>query len=207
MTTAQYLSIACSALIMSAWATQGIADDQTTDTESRGAQSAPTATTTPGTVNPVPSTYRAEGTAADRTAPGATRTRVTEPGTANPLPATSPAEGTAADRSPPGETPVRGTAAAHAPKQATSRIARSDAPAVATTEAAHAMRTTNLIGLAVQDRQGMSVGSVEDVVIDAAEGRITYALVGLADSRGDAPAFVAVPWNTFARMKIGRAHV
>lgn len=58
--------------------------------------------------HPLPSTSRAEGTAADRTVPGATPTRG-QPGLGtgvNPAPSTSPAEGTAADSTPPGETPT-----------------------------------------------------------------------------------------------------
>lgn len=58
---------------------------------------------------PLPSTRRTEGTAADRTPPGATPTRgETGVGTGvNPAPSTSPTEGTAADRTPPGETPTK----------------------------------------------------------------------------------------------------
>lgn len=57
---------------------------------------------------PQPSTSRAEGTAADRTPPGATPKRG-EPGLGtgvNPAPSTSPTEGTAADSTPPGKTPT-----------------------------------------------------------------------------------------------------
>lgn len=102
---------------------------------------------TPGTANPMPATHPAEGTAADRTAPGDTPVRGTAasrapeqptaqdsgrqgerqgsgsitPGTANPIPATSRAEGTAADTTPPGGTPVRGAAASQAPEQPTAQ--------------------------------------------------------------------------------------
>lgn len=203
MTTSQPLSIACSAVIMAAWATQGVADDKATDTQTSRAQAETPAAVTPGTVNPAPSTYRTEATAADRTVPGATRTRSTEPGTANPLPATNRTEGTAADRTPPGNTPVRGAAAAQAPEQSTSRVARRDVPAgtpSAAAKAAHAMRGTNLIGLAVRDEQGSNVGSVQDVIIDAAHGRLAYALVGFASSRGHPSSLVAVPWRAFAPM-------
>lgn len=104
---------------------------------------------TPGTVNPMPATHPAEGTAADTTPPGKTPVRGTAASQApeqptaqgseqqtqdqqnaddsdsmtqrggNAIPATRRAEGTAADTTAPGETPVRGAAASQASEQAT----------------------------------------------------------------------------------------
>lgn len=198
MTTSHSLSIACSAIIMTAWATQGIADDEAT---SRSRADTSHAVAPP--VNPAPSTYRTEGTAADSTVPGETRTRTTEAGVANPLPATSRTEGTAADRTAPGATPVRGAAASQASEQVTPKVAKSDMSERKTSDAArvaHAMNATNLIGLSVRDDQGANVGSVHDVVVDVAQGQLAYALIGFANSRGNPATLVAVPWRAFAPM-------
>ena len=159
-------------------------------------------TTTPGTANPMPSTQRTEGTAADTTAPGATQTRspaTTTPGTANPMPATRPGEGTAADRSPPGETPVRGTAASQAPEQATTRMAMAQGQA-----SSH--RGSSLIGMQVRDNQGQQVGSVKDIVINPASGQITHAIVSHS-GQGGAQTMTAVPWQTAQRMMSGNGIV
>ena len=62
------------------------------------------------------------------------------------------------------------------------------------------MNATNLIGLSVRDSQGENVGSVHDVVVDVAQGRLAYALIEFAHSRGNPSTLVAVPWRTFAAM-------
>jgi PRC-barrel domain len=88
-----------------------------------------------------PSTPQTEGTAADRTAPGATPTQGTQGVTSpdeNPIPSTSETEGTVADRSAPGQTPT-GAAA----------------------------RRTELVGTAVVSDAQAPLGKVVDVVFDS----------------------------------------
>ena len=145
--------------------------------------------TTPGTANPMPSTTRTEGTAADRTVPGATPTRPADPGTVNPTPATSRTEGTAADRSPPGETPVRGTAAEQAPEKVTSQMG-------ARSMMGQRARGSELIGLTVETPRGNSIGAVQDIVVER-DGRVTYAIIADGDA---GRALVAIPWKTFHSM-------
>jgi sporulation protein YlmC with PRC-barrel domain len=160
-----------------------------------GAQTSNTAeqTPTPGTTNSAPATSRTEGTAADRTPPGATPTREVDPGTVNPVPATSRAEGTAADRSPPEETPVRGTAASQASEQVTTRMA-----AGSQNKMQQDRRGSKLIGTAVRDSQGETLGEVKDIIVDPQTGTITHAVI--AQSGADSAQLLAVPWKTLQPM-------
>jgi sporulation protein YlmC with PRC-barrel domain len=65
---------------------------------------------------------------------------------------------------------------------------------------ARALRGSSLIGLDVQDAQGSQVGSVKDIIVNPADGQISYAVVSLASSRGDAASFVVIPWSKFGAM-------
>jgi sporulation protein YlmC with PRC-barrel domain len=179
--------------VCAAFAIVGAADAQT-PTAQEQTQPASSGATTPGTTDPRPSTDRTEGTAADRTPPGATPTRSADPGTVNPVPATSRTEGTAADHTPPGETPVRGAAASQAPEQVTSRMA-----AVAGTGMLQDRRGSKLIGLSVQSTDGKTIGEVKDLVIDPAIGKITHAILSHGGT-AEAQKLTAVPWSSVRMM-------
>lgn len=90
------------------------------------------------TPKPEPATQQTEGTAADRTRPGATPTQGAPTQAEDPRPSTSETEGTAADSTPPGRTPTQGDA-----------------------------QRSELVGAAVVTTTAKPLGEVVDVVFDA----------------------------------------
>ena len=153
---------------------------------------------------PQPSTSRTEGTAADRTPPGATPTKEVAPGTVNPVPATSRVEGTAADRSPPGETPVRGAAADQAPAEVTasqSRTQMSPATRMAAAESdiIHSQLASRLIGTSVQTSEGKPIGEIKDIVMGA-DGSATHVVISHGGTAGAPSRLAAIPWSVSQSM-------
>lgn len=120
---------------------------------------------------PEPATQPTEGTAADRTRPGATPTQGAPTQAENPRPSTSETEGTAADSTPPGRTP---TAQGAATQRGTQR--------------------SELVGAAVVTTTAKPLGEVVDVVFDA---RNQPAFVVIS-TEGKA---VAVPYSVASSMK------
>ena len=119
-----------------------------------------------------PSTSQGEGTAADRTPPGATPTQGAQtqgiPEQADhPRPSTSETEGTAADTTPPGKTPT-------APGAGTQR--------------------GELIGAAVVSDTEVPLGKVVDVVFDA-KNQPEFVVISSAGKS------VAVPYSVASSMK------
>ncbi|MGH8177347.1 MAG: PRC-barrel domain-containing protein [Steroidobacter sp.] len=128
--------------------------------------------------NPTPSTNPAEGTAADRTQPGETRTRedARDPST-DPRPSTSQAEGTAADRTQPGDTSTISGKAARSP-------------------AAAASSAQQLVGASVVTKSDTPLGEVTDVVFDAKQ-QPAFVIISAAGESA------AVPYAAASSMMSG----
>jgi sporulation protein YlmC with PRC-barrel domain len=164
------------------------------------AQQQPSPATSPSTA---PSTSQTEGTAADTTPPGATPTTPQQvPDSSNPAPATSPTEGTAADSTPPGSTqqssPQPGsTSTTPSPSQDSSASSTSssgsDSTRLSAAGASGGHSASQIIGATVQGTQGDTVGTVEDVLIDA-NGAVS-AVVITPSGNSTTAQHSTVPWS------------
>ena len=161
---------------------------------------------------PQPSTSQTEGTAADRTPPGATPTKEVAPGTVDPVPATSRVEGTAADRSPPGETPVRGAGADQASPEVTAnqphtQMSPETRMAAAQSDLIHSQLASKLIGTSVQTPDGKLIGEIKDLVMGA-DGSATHVIVSHGGTAGSLGRLAAIPWSASqAMMQSGRLSI
>src|SRR5580693_5550426 len=54
-----------------------------------------------------------------------------------------------------------------------------------------------VIGSKVVNQQNQDLGKIEDVVIDAAAGRITYAVLSFGGFLGMGDKYFAIPWEAF----------
>jgi sporulation protein YlmC with PRC-barrel domain len=167
----------------------------------------------PGTDNPAPATSPTEGTAADRTQPGATPTTPQQtPGTTNPAPATSPAEGTAADTTPPpgstaggagntsdssstpGNTTTPGnTSTPDSSTTGTAMSSSSDTTRMAAANTSGSQSASQIIGATVHGTQGDTVGTVQDLMIGP-QGSITAIVISPSGSSTSAQQ-ATVPWD------------
>jgi sporulation protein YlmC with PRC-barrel domain len=171
---------------------------------------APDQESAPGTQNPAPATSPTEGTAADRTPPGATPTSPQQtPDAVNPAPSTSETEGTAADNTPPGATAgSTGTstpsdASTNAGQSASTRPTDSSATAGSSADAEStrmaaagtmgSKSASQLIGATVQGMQGETVGTVQDVMIDS-NGSVSAVVITPSGST-TSPQRATVPWD------------
>lgn len=59
------------------------------------------------------------------------------------------------------------------------------------------IRASQLIGMNIQNPEGKSLGSVNDIVIDARSGRVRYAAVSYGGFLGLGDKLFAVPWGAF----------
>ena len=59
------------------------------------------------------------------------------------------------------------------------------------------VRASQLIGMNIQNPEGKSLGSVNDIVIDARSGKIRYAAVSYGGFLGLGDKLFAVPWGAF----------
>jgi len=57
--------------------------------------------------------------------------------------------------------------------------------------------TSNLIGEVVIDHSGRNLGQIHELVIDAREGRLAYAVLALADIFARGNKLFAMPWSAF----------
>jgi sporulation protein YlmC with PRC-barrel domain len=66
------------------------------------------------------------------------------------------------------------------------------------TESGHttAIRATKVIGTAVKNRAGESIGKIEDVVLDKVSNNIVFAVVGFGGFLGMGEKYHPVPWQT-----------
>ncbi len=58
-------------------------------------------------------------------------------------------------------------------------------------------RLSQLVGLAVKDVDGKSIGVINDVVLDTSKGTVRYAAVSFGGFLGLGDKLFAVPWNSF----------
>jgi PRC-barrel domain len=158
------------------------------------------------TQDPMPSTTPAEGTAADRTAPGKTPTSsMSTEGNSATQPSTAETEGTAADRSPPGKTqtaPMAGAETTVSPQPSTSptegTAADRTAPGKTPTRTAEASGTRGkeMMGANVVSSDQAPLGTVADVTLDAA-GQPEFVVIAVQGQE------TAVPYRTASSMMSG----
>ncbi len=67
------------------------------------------------------------------------------------------------------------------------------------------IRASQLIGMNIQNQEGKSLGSVNDIVIDARSGRVRYAAVSYGGFLGLGDKLFAVPWGAFHYAKAADA--
>jgi sporulation protein YlmC with PRC-barrel domain len=167
-------------LVTSAFACAAIASAQTPQNTTGGEQEADQqqqqspasqdTRATPGTVNPLPSTSPTEGTAADRTPPGQTRTPGQTPSSEHSSSNTSSANAASGDSS------------------------SSDRTRVATASTARGHSVSQLIGASVQGTGGEAVGTVQDIVIDDS-GKVAAMVVQSSGSSSSAGQGTSIPWS------------
>lgn len=59
------------------------------------------------------------------------------------------------------------------------------------------VRASQLIGMEIQNSQGEDIGDIEDLVLEAASGKIKYAAVSYGGFLGLGDKLFAVPWEAF----------
>lgn len=59
------------------------------------------------------------------------------------------------------------------------------------------VRASQITGMTIKDPQGETLGSVDDIVIDARSGRVRYAALSYGGFLGFGDTLVAVPWEAF----------
>ncbi len=59
------------------------------------------------------------------------------------------------------------------------------------------IRTSQVVGMDIQNEQGKSVGEINDLVLDANSGKIRYAAVTYGGFLGVGNKMFAVPWEAF----------
>jgi sporulation protein YlmC with PRC-barrel domain len=67
----------------------------------------------------------------------------------------------------------------------------------ATTPEGRNLTAKTLIGETVKNRQGESLGNVQDFMLDLEGGRIAYAVLSFGGVLGMGAKLFAVPWNAF----------
>lgn len=63
--------------------------------------------------------------------------------------------------------------------------------------AARSLPSKKIVGAAVQNSNGEKIGSIEDLVIDADSGKVTYAALGVGGVLGIGEKLFAVPFEEF----------
>ncbi len=59
------------------------------------------------------------------------------------------------------------------------------------------IRTSQVIGMTVRNMDGKDIGTVNDIVLNAATGRVRYAAVSYGGFLGMGDKLFAVPWQAF----------
>jgi sporulation protein YlmC with PRC-barrel domain len=59
----------------------------------------------------------------------------------------------------------------------------------------HIVRSKDLVGLTVYNKQDQDLGKIEDIVLDPRTGRIQYAVLSSGGFIGMGTKYFAVPWN------------
>ena len=60
------------------------------------------------------------------------------------------------------------------------------------------LSTSSLSGTSVENPQGENLGHIEDIMIDLATGRVSYAVLSFGGILGLGDKLFAVPWDAFA---------
>jgi sporulation protein YlmC with PRC-barrel domain len=60
---------------------------------------------------------------------------------------------------------------------------------------ANAFESDRIIGTRVKDAQGKDIGEIDALLVDAQDGKITHAIIGLGGMLGVGERKVAVPWS------------
>ena len=68
-------------------------------------------------------------------------------------------------------------------------------------------RLTTLVGTELQNPKGENLGEIEDVVIDAASGRLVYAVIAFGGFLGLGENRVAMPWRSLQASSPGEPYV
>jgi len=61
---------------------------------------------------------------------------------------------------------------------------------------AHSFRTADLVGMNVRNKQGETLGRIDDLVIDMKTGDVRYAALGVGGVAGIGSKLFAVPWSS-----------
>jgi sporulation protein YlmC with PRC-barrel domain len=80
-------------------------------------------------------------------------------------------------------------------------------PKAAMPETPPVPKASTFIGSKVVNLQGESLGKIDDLVIDPATGRITYAALAYGSILGMGGKFFAVPWEAFALQADGKTFI
>jgi sporulation protein YlmC with PRC-barrel domain len=70
-----------------------------------------------------------------------------------------------------------------------------------TTEKYGVISASKIIGEAVVNRQNEDLGKIHELVIDAKEGRLVYAVISFGGFLGMGNKLFAMPWNAFEFVK------
>lgn len=73
------------------------------------------------------------------------------------------------------------------------------APAVADRTPPDIVQASKVIGKAVVNAEGRSIGSIEDLAIDELDGQIRYAVLSFGGLLGMGGKHFAIPWEAFQR--------
>jgi sporulation protein YlmC with PRC-barrel domain len=68
-------------------------------------------------------------------------------------------------------------------------------------------RASKIIGASVKNKANEDLGSVQDLMIDPADGRVTYATISMGGVLGVGAKLYAVPWDTFECREMNGKHV
>lgn len=90
-----------------------------------------------------------------------------------------------------------GVLTATAPQALTAESSRSRASRLDAKMGGANARVSQIIGMTVRNNEGKDIGTVNDIVIDAASGRVRYAALSYGGFLGLGDKLFAVPWGAF----------
>jgi sporulation protein YlmC with PRC-barrel domain len=70
-----------------------------------------------------------------------------------------------------------------------------------------AIRASRVIGTEVKDGSGMTIGKIEDVVLDKLSNNIMFAVVGFGGFLGVAEKFHPIPWSVLDYSEERQAYI
>lgn len=69
------------------------------------------------------------------------------------------------------------------------------------------VRASKIIGVNVKNKANEDLGSINDIVLDPADGRVAYAAVSMGGFLGVGDKLFAVPWDALECREVNGAHV